>query len=126
MDYNTFNYKSYVEQHYRYNETQWPPNVALAELHSRCSMPGDLTQNDVECPCCHEKTKESNTSWFGKNIYQDFTGTSSGICGYFLLLRSYVLISFLLVCIGSIYQLIEQYNYCNNLDTGLCYKEFFI
>jgi len=72
MDYNSFDYRSYVELNYRYNPAQWPSNVALAELHSRCTMPGELTENGVSCPCCGEHTKISNTPYVRRSIYPDF------------------------------------------------------
>lgn len=42
------------------------------------------------------------------------------------MLRSFVIISFVLVLLGSIYQLIVQYNYCEYHDTGNCYSEFLL
>ncbi|MBS1889776.1 MAG: hypothetical protein JST59_00655 [Actinobacteria bacterium] len=111
---------------YRYNPTQWPPDVALAELHSRCSMPGEPTPNEVKCPCCGNNTKTADTRWFKEDIYQDFGSTSSGICGYFLLLRTFVGASFVLVLLGSIYQLIQQYRFCEHRTDGSCYTELFL
>lgn len=56
-----------------------------------------------------------------ENIYSDFVGTSSGICGYFLLVRSFVIVSFALVGLGSIYQLYLQYQFCSQDRSGNCY-----
>lgn len=38
---------------------------------------------------------------------------SSGICGYFILLRSFFVLAFWMVLVGSIYQLILVNKYCS-------------
>lgn len=62
-----FNYRNYVTR-YSYEAYYWPPDLSLAELHARCSEPGPINENGVQCPCCQKYSKRKVYKWWKQNI----------------------------------------------------------
>jgi len=62
-----FNYRNYVKR-YHYEPFCWPPDLSLAELHARCSEPGPVNEDGVECPCCQVKSKRKVRQWWKRDI----------------------------------------------------------
>lgn len=52
-----FSYQNFVKR-LDYKPYQWPPDISLAELHSRCSEPGPENPKGVRCPCCDFPIKQ--------------------------------------------------------------------
>ena len=64
-----FDYKNYVLR-YKYEPYQWPPDIGLAELHARCSEPGPINPEGVQCPCCDRYSKFKMKKWARRSIHE--------------------------------------------------------
>ncbi len=64
-----FNYQLYVNR-LNYDPYQWPPDISLAELHSRVSEQGPINENGVKCPCCQYQSKKKFKGWFWRDIHE--------------------------------------------------------
>lgn len=64
-----FNYQLYVNR-LHYQPDQWPPDISLAELHSRVSEQGPINENGVKCPCCNYQSKKKFRNWFSRDIHE--------------------------------------------------------
>jgi hypothetical protein len=64
-----FNYQLYVNR-LNYEPYRWPPDISLAELHSRVSEQGPINENGVKCPCCQYQSKKKFKNWFMRDIHE--------------------------------------------------------
>jgi hypothetical protein len=62
-----FSYQKYVER-MNYEPYQWPPDISLAELHSRVSEQGPVNDIGVRCPCCNFQSKKKFKGWIMRDI----------------------------------------------------------
>jgi hypothetical protein len=62
-----FSYQLYVNR-MNYQPFQWPPDISLAELHSRVSEQGPVNDQGVKCPCCGFQSKKKFKGWIMRDI----------------------------------------------------------
>jgi hypothetical protein len=60
-------YQDYVTR-LSYEPFRWPPDISLAELHSRVSEQGPINPVGVRCPCCNFQSKLEFTGWIKRDI----------------------------------------------------------
>lgn len=102
-----------------YKPYNWPPDLSLAGLHSRCSEPGKENPLGVSCPCCGHTIKLKMNSWIKRDIYQDFKQTGAGIPAYFALLKFYSLIAIILFLTNAPFYLYAT-NLACQIDSRNC------
>lgn len=89
-----------------YNPFQWPPDLELAKLHYKSSKSGVNKPDGRRCPCCNRQEKQSNTTWFLRNIREDFQKFGGGIPGLFYLLLYIMAIIFVFGGANVVYHII--------------------
>jgi len=113
-----FSYQQYVDR-MKYEPYQWPPDISLAELHSRVSEQGPVNDIGVKCPCCNFQSKKKFKGWIMRDVaevcstnIQDCEGYGTAIPAFFGMLKFYLLAIFLVMLINSIYPLWAMFYTC--------------
>jgi hypothetical protein len=107
-------YQEYVKR-LNYDPYQWPPDMSLAELHSRVSEQGPINPAGVKCPCCNFQSKKNFDGWIMRDINEDCRGYGTAIPAFFGLLMYYTIAIFIVICLNTVYPLWAVYYTCEDL-----------